>query len=223
VTYDIVIGVLAAGLYALGGFIILRNHAFALWLVSFVGVAVGSGWVAVRGRFFPGGALALLSLIAVLPLVVDLNDEGARDSEVRAISAIDAGIRLDLPTDDLPVCPTVTGSGEIPDGADLWMVVRQAEGGNYHLSSKAVQQEESRWHTRPGEVNLGVGSSEEVGGHWLIYAVLFDDGYSDYLEALRVAFDGQVNDLRGSFSGSPPPGISESPMIEVTRGSANNC
>jgi hypothetical protein len=140
----------------------------------------------------------------------------------------DSGIAITNLRDaqEVPICTVVSGTGSIPIGKDLWVVVMPDEAADSNLDHwVAALVEDSRsddtWESRV----IAVGSDDDVGQRFTIYAALVTESHLDYLQSAGA----NLWNLLGDADAEPlvvsdlPPHDSAPASVRVVRSPDNTC
>ena len=111
-------------------------------------------------------------------------------------------IRIDPVNGQIPRCATFTGTGDVPSGSILWLVVL-TDSSKYYFKPVTTNEADHKWTA----ANAIIGSpADPVGTHFTIYAALVDDATSRQIE--QGQFSGGVVEL--------PEGIDKVAQIKVS-------
>jgi hypothetical protein len=113
------------------------------------------------------------------------------------------------PNQRVPQCPRIDGSGTIPSGMKLWIIVipnTKVDPNDYWFGAVATPDGPNRWQAR----SVSIGELRSVGFHAQLFAVLMDAQWADYLDhALGAA--GRLD------ASSLPPGSTVAGPVHVIR------
>jgi hypothetical protein len=112
----------------------------------------------------------------------------------------------------VPQCPKIVGSGTIPPGDSLWIMVVPNVDKNpsdYWFGNLAISDGADGWHAK----SVSVASAGDT-FHARLYAILLDERWGEYLK--RIGFDSNqdVNEL--------PPALATYGPVDITRTAESN-
>lgn len=167
----------------------------ALWTIIGGGaVALVAGIVAImdirmassprrRARFVAEVVIGVAGVaVAASGAILDHSDVSRSQSPNRVSTTQPNRFQISRPSGDVPECTTIRGIGAIPQGKDLWIVVRPSDSTYWFVSrASANHGTVGGWVAR----QVYIGGKLEVGYLFTLYAVLVDSGVGNALASMN--------------------------------------